>query len=312
MASTQLTSRLYTGAADLEALIDLLAATKPAGRITDYPSIVDLQEMLGTPVTQANTRLWEDAEGQVVAFALVDAYNNLCFEIAAGTAESDVEAQMIDWGVECLRRVAQKHSEPITLDASCNEDDAGRIALLERHGFVPQTARSLRMARPLDAPIPALQVPAGFVVRPVAGEQEVEALVALHRTAHGTQHLSVEERLAWMRVPEYAPELDLVAVAADGTLAAYCMCAVSEDENARSGRNEGYVDPIATHPAYQRRGLARALMLTGLHSLQARGLDTAVLGTSSENVAMQQAAKSVGFRVQSSKIWFAKQLMDSK
>jgi hypothetical protein len=49
-------------------------------------------------------------------------------------------------------------------------------------------------------------------------------------------------------------------------------------------------------------------LLTGLGRLKGRGMETAVLGTSSENIAMQQVATSVGFRVHTSKLWFAKPL----
>lgn len=308
---TTFTSRPYAGAADLQAMIDLLIAVRPAERITDYPGIVDLQEMLGTPAVQANTRLWQDAGGQLVGFAFVDAYNNLLFEVAPQAANGENEPQMIAWGVECIRRAKQeKPGEAITLDASCRDDDTGRITLLERHGFVPQTVRSLHMTRPLNEPIPAPQAPDGFVVCHIAGEHQVAALVALHRAAFGTENLTIEHRLSWMRVPEYEPELDLIAVAPDGTFAAYCMCSISEEENTRTGRNEGYTDPVATHPAFQRRGLARALLLTGLALLKQRGADTAVLGTSSENVAMQQLAASVGFRVQSIKVWFEKRVAE--
>jgi len=112
-----------------------------------------------------------------------------------------------------------------------------------------------------------------------------------------------------MRAPEHDAELDLIAIAPNGTFAAYCMCSISEEENALTGRNEGYTDPVATHPAFQRRGLARALLLTGFRLLKQRGVDTAVLSTSSENTAMQRAAALVGFRVQS-KIWFVKQVAE--
>lgn len=109
-----------------------------------------------------------------------------------------------------------------------------------------------------------------------------------------------------MRTPEYNPELDLVAVAPDGALAAYCFCQISQQANARTGRNEGYTDPIVTHPRFQRRGLARALLLTGLRRLKQKGVEFAALGTSSENIAMQRTATSVGFGAQSTKLWFAR------
>jgi len=48
------------------------------------------------------------------------------------------------------------------------------------------------------------------------------------------------------------------------------------------------------------------LLLTGLRLLRERGVETALVGTSSENEKMQRAAKAVGFRVESNTIWFAK------
>jgi GNAT superfamily N-acetyltransferase len=241
-------------------MIDLLIAVRLAECITDSPSVVDLQELLSRSTIQANTRLWQDADGQLVGFAFVDAYNNLRLEIAPRASGDEIESQMVAWGVECVRRARREHGEPVTLDASCRGDDVERFTLLGRHGFAIQQLRSLRMIRPLDEPIPAPQLPEGFVIRHVAGEHKVEPLVALHRAAFGTEK-----------------------------------------------RNEGYTDPVATHPAFQRRGLARALLLTGLCLLKQRGVNTVVLGTSSENVAMQQVANSVGFRVQSTMLWFEKQ-----
>ena len=287
-------------------MIDLLVAVRPADRVTDYPSIVDLHEILALTNVQDNTRLWFDTNNQIVGFALVDHYNNLRFEFDPQAAHSNIELEIVTWGVECMRRAMQERSESLTLDASCRDDDTGKIALLERHGFVMQGMRSLHMVRPLDKPIATPQVPAGFSIRHVAGEQEVKALVALHRAAFDTENMTVEERLAMMRLPEYDPELDLLVIAPDGRLAAYCMCSISPEENARTGRNEGYTDPVATHPDFQRRGLAKALLLTGFHKLKQRGIDTAVLGTSSQNVAMQRTAQAVGFRVQSTSLWFAK------
>jgi len=299
------TSRTYSRAQDGQAMIDLLVAVRPADRITEYPSVVDLQELLALTDVQENTRLWFD-DDRMIGFAFVDPYNNLWFELDQQATHPDIESEIVAWGVECIKRAIQKRGEPLTLDASCRDDDVERIALLERHGFVMQKIRTLRMARSLNEPIPTPKAPAGFSIRHVAGEQEAEPLVTLHRAAFGTENMTVEEQLAMMRAPEYDPELDLLAVAPDGRFAATCMCSISQEENERTGRNEGYPDPIATHPDFQRRGLARALLLTGLHKLKQRGIDIAVLGTSSENVAMQRTAQAAGFRVRSTKLWFEK------
>jgi ribosomal protein S18 acetylase RimI-like enzyme len=303
---TTITSRTYSGEKNLQLMLDLLVAARPADRITDYPSIVDLRELLSLSAVQANTRLWFGANNQVVGFALVDQYNNLRFEIDQQIALPSIEQEIVAWGVECLQRAMKERGLRLTLDASCCHDDTERIALLERNGFERQAMRSLRMVRSLEEPIPMPQVPAGFSIRQVVGEQEATALVELHRAAFSSENMTVEERLAMMRVPEYDSELDLLAVAPDGRLAAYCMCSINKEENKCSGRNEGYADPIATHPDFQRQGLAKALLLTGLRKLKERGVETAVLGTSSENVAMQRAAQAVGFRIRSTTLWFAK------
>jgi mycothiol synthase len=304
---TILVSRRYSGTKDLQSIIDLLVAVRPADRITDYPSVVDLRERLALSKVQDNTRLWFDTNDRMVGFAFVDyPYNSFYFEFDQLAAHPSIESEIVIWGVECIRRAMQEMGKSLTLRGGCRDDDAGRIALLERHGFVRQEKRSLKMVRSLDMPIPRPRLPAGFSLRHAAGEQEVKALVALHRAAFGTENMTVKERLAMMRVPEYDAELDLLVIAPDGRFAAYCMCSISQEENKRTGRNEGYTDPIATHPDFQQQGLARALLLTGFHKLKQRGIDAAVLGTSSENIAMQRTAKAAGFRVQFTKVWFSK------
>ena len=299
-------SRTYSGVKDLQSMLDLLVAVRPADRITDYPSMVDLHETLALTHVQDNTRLWFDAQDQMVGFAFVDHYYTLRFEFDQQAAQPDTESEIVAWGVACIRRAIQKNGESRTLDAGCHDDNIERIALLERHGFLRQKGHALHMVRSLNEPIPNPQVPAGFGIRHVTGEHEVEALVSLHRAAFGTENMTVQERLAMMGVPEYDSELDLLAIAPDGRFAATCMCSISQEENALTGRNEGYTDPIATHPDFQRRGLARALLLTGFLRLKQRGMDVAALGTGSENVAMQRTAQAVGFRVQSTTLWFSK------
>ena len=84
------------------------------------------------------------------------------------------------------------------------------------------------------------------------------------------------------------------------------MCPISNEQNQITGRLEGQTDPVATHPRYQNLGLARALMLKGLHLLKARGMKSASLGTSGDNIAMQKTARSVGFHIDHKKIWFEK------
>lgn len=298
-----LTSRPYAGDADREAILALVRA---AGR-GDLAS-ADVRELLCLPAVQAQTRLWLDESGRPVGYGLVDHFNNLHWAFEQPEAFAAVEADLVAWGADCVRRLpdADDAGEPRSLDASAGEDDPGRIAFLERHGFVRQPMLSLYLERPLDGPLPAPTLPPGFTIRPLDGAREIEAVVALHRAAFGTEYMTVEERRAMMSGPGYDPALDLVAVAPNGRLAAYCLCGIDSEASARAGQTVGYTDPVACHPGFQRRGLARALLLAGCALLQARGATLARLGTSSENRGMQAAAGSAGFQRSGVTLWFAR------
>ena len=303
-----LTQRLYAGEQDLPALLALLVAARAQERRDSFPGPYDLREALALPAVRENTRLWYNETGILVAFAYVDLYHNLRFEYLAACASPTLEAAIVAWGVDCMRHRLPVSAEPLTLDASCRANDHSRIELLERHGFARQPTQTLLLTRPLDLPLPAPQPPPGLRLRHVTGEAEVEALVALHRAAFGTEHMSVTERLAMMRNPGYDPELDLVAIAPDGRYAAYCFCSIDAEENARTGQNLGYTDPIATHPDFQRRGLARALLCTAFQKLKQRGIANAALGTSSDNLPMLRAAASAGFQIAAATLWFSKSI----
>lgn len=294
-------NRPFAGPDDLQGMIELVRQ-RPADQITDFPSIIDLQEMLGVAEIQAHTRLWIGELGRVAGFAILDD-STLIFETAPD--QDGCAAEMIHWAEIQLSRTSDDYE---MLYASSGESDARRRSLLDQHGFTRQTDCSIHMSRSLDEPIPAPRLPDGFTIRPIAGEAEVETHVQLHRAAWGTEFMTVEYRLSMMHTPTYDPALDLVVVAPDGSLAAYCMCYINDDENALSGRKDGYTDPLATHPDHQRRGLAQALLLHGMALLKQRGMAYARLGTSGDNVAMRRAAEGVGFRVDRRTLHYAKQV----
>ena len=66
----------------------------------------------------------------------------------------------------------------------------------------------------------------------------------------------------------------------------------------------GVTDPLATHPAHQGRGLARALLCAWTTLLRGRGAERAVLGTRSDNRAKRTAAQTAGYRIESERVWF--------
>lgn len=263
---------------------------------------MDFEEVILLTSVRNRTRLWLD-NNSLAAFAFVDDYNNLQFEIASENRTPELFQQIVDWGVECVKKQNEARGETSTLDTCLKPENLWQIEMLKRLGFLEDRVRSLHYARDLHDPILGHPLPPGFMLRVVRGEDEVPALVALHQAAFSTENLTPEYRLAIMRAPAYEPDLDFVLVAPDGQLAAFCICGFEDQE-----KSIGYTDPIGTHPHYQRQGLGKAIVTAGMLVLKSRGAKQVKLGTSSENIAMRRLAESLGFRVVSESIWFSRQI----
>ncbi len=101
---------------------------------------------------------------------------------------------------------------------------------------------------------------------------------------HWNYHpLTVETHKHWFTDPNYKPEFDLVAIAPDGTFAAFCFCYINPEENEHFARKEGWIADLGTRRGFRKIGLGRAMLLAGLHQLKAAGMDTAKLGVDADN-----------------------------
>jgi ribosomal protein S18 acetylase RimI-like enzyme len=149
------------------------------------------------------------------------------------------------------------------------------------------------MQRELDRGLLQPALPHGFSVRPVAGEHEARPRAAAsHAAFSSSQPLGRYQRryLAFMRSPVYTPELDLVAVAPDGRIAAFCICWLD-------GVNQvGHLEPVGTHPDFQRRKLGTTLLQAALRRMVERGMTVASVCVESSNVAGQALYNTAGFR----------------
>ena len=151
-------------------------------------------------------------------------------------------------------------------------------------------------------------LPLGFLIRPLAGEYEINAYVDLHQKAFGTDQMTTAIRHSIMASPEYDPQLDLVVQNFEGHLVAFCVCQINERGNMLTGERSGLTDPIGVHPDFRNLGLAKALLNEGFIRLRSCGMDYAKLGTSSDNFAMIHLAKTMGFLETGRKLWFSREV----
>src|SRR5438552_13338273 len=177
---TTFTSRHYAGERDLQNIVDLWNLVDTVDKL-EYPiSVDDLQVEVNVPGVdlRRDFRLWEDAEGRLVAYGRVWVDNSL--DIAEGrlnfcvhpeVRSQGIENELLDWAEERMREVGQQRRKPPVLFTVARDYDAYSRAVVEGHGYTP-ARYFFRMARPLNEPIPEPQFPQGFTMRAIEGKHE--------------------------------------------------------------------------------------------------------------------------------------------
>lgn len=302
METFSFTNRPYQDARDLGAMINLVSK-QPSDRVAAFPSIVDLEEISGTEEGRAAFHLWYKGENLLAFSYLIGDF--FAFEVDTQAPYEYLVDQLFDWA---QAQFAAAVEPPKSIFTSCREDDEKAIVQFQQHGFLEDPVRTIHFSRSLREPIPAPVLPEGFAIRPLRGEAELQSWLSVHYATHESSQMTADFRLSMMHAPEYHPELDLVAIASGGQLAAYAMCHFSTQENQLRKRNVGYTDPVATHPDFQGKGLARALLLEGFQLLKELGMHEVEVSTSGDNLGMIRTAESVGYRQSSATIFFGKSL----
>ncbi|MEM7125525.1 MAG: GNAT family N-acetyltransferase [Chloroflexota bacterium] len=174
------------------------------------------------------------------------------------------------------------------------------MAELESAGFASQAdvgenswTKVLMKCSRESVPI-AANLADGFTIRPLAGENEVQAYVDLHQAVFQSKSMTTEWRQRTLQQPAYNPDVDLVAVAPDGTLAAFCICWLNTN---RAGEITGQIEPLGVSEDFRKLGLGRSILTEGLQRLKANGAQSIYLETDNYRDEAYALYESVGFRV---------------
>jgi mycothiol synthase len=301
-----LVSRRYSSQDDLQPAIDLVLMCRAVEPIDPWPPIDELRHHLRLQAQHgsANTQVWERQSGELAAIATIWDGMTLIFSIHPQDVSEDLMAEILSWGIARARALARGDGERATLFVPIHADDRQAAALFERRGWSAEDWTFLRMARSLAAPIAAPCIPNGFTLRPVGSAQDLAAATALEQDVFVAGSSIVRDRLALRHTSEHVQASDLVVVAPDGSLAAFCLCIAGPLDTRHPAHTDGWIDLIGTRLAYRRRGLGRAILLAGLQQLKRFGADRALLGTASWNVAAQHLFATADFRLLHEIRWF--------
>jgi mycothiol synthase len=291
------TSRAYHDQADLVRMADLVYAHPDCAL-----HVADLAYRLCSWALNdpRNAALWADQSGRLAGWAAAQPpFAALDYVIRPDAVE--LEDAIVEWGKERWRQIADEHHQPAYFYVGARDEQTSRVARLQKHGFRRDDWALIHLERPFAEPVPAAPPPAGFIIRPLVGQSEVAAYTALHRAAFGTLNMTEDWRSRTLLGSTYTPELDLVALAPDQTLAAFCICWLCRLE----GQTLGQVEPIGVHPAHQGKGLGRAILAEGLRRMAIHGAGVAHIEADSTNPVSQRLYQSMGFwPVYEARAWY--------
>jgi len=245
---------------------------------------------------RAFIRLWLDGSNKLVAYTMLGEDPNFDCQVLPEYEGQGIEQQALDWAESTVRTLRQK--DPVKwsgkMSTGARQDDSRRLAFLEQNGFhYHGEFAEVNMLRALEEPIPAGIIPPGCQVRALvesdlANRAGAERDVWLPWTVGNVRD---EDYARLMQMPGYDSELDVIAVAGDGVIAAYVNCWLDPVNCI------GDLGPVGARLPYRRQGYTRAVLLEGLRRMQKRGMQRACVSTGLANTPARNLYESIGFRI---------------
>lgn len=260
-----------------------------------------------------NIGLWEDEEGNLLAWAVLQtpfwavdyAYHPAAPALSPAQilAWADQQARanldsaygrpmwfvnVFDWQTARQRELAAHGFFSV---ADCGEDSWTKVLLQHQRNHLPA-----------HTPLPD-----GYTLRPLAGTQEVDAYVALHRAVFESESMTHAWRARTLQHPAYQPDLDLVIEDPAGQLAAFCIGWFSQ--NGIDGQPSGQIEPMGVRADLRGQGLGHAILNEAVRRLYAKGADQVVVETDNYRNAAFALYEAAGFQVAETVLVFRKDYM---
>ncbi|MFC1959898.1 GNAT family N-acetyltransferase [Chloroflexota bacterium] len=291
------TVRSYRGEADYQRIRELLIESYNLNQnlhnwgldrwdFLRYLSHAD-DELAGKRAWMDALQMWEDDAGQLVGLAHFEDPGHMHFQVHPDTRH--LEDEMLDRIEQQYQTGQVAVNEDKTLNIEVYDYDQYRSDLLARRGYTCLGPSGYKRRRALAEPMQMVQCPAGYVVRTLRLDDPDDlARLAVTSNALFGSSLTAETIRVLRHAPTYRADLDLVAVAPDGTIAALALVWFAPETR------YGTFEPVGTHPAHRRMGLARAVLLAGMQRVKALGAAVMYVGVAYDTPA-NRLYEAVGF-----------------
>lgn len=245
--------------------------------------------------------LWETADGTLLGWSVLQS-PFWAIELAAHPdAPPSLSGEMLAWADQRARAISgADYGRPAWFIGVLERQHELR-AVLEVQGFTDQHAAGENawskylFRRGARQPTPQAAWPTGIAIRPLHGAGEAPAYVALHRAVFDSTSMTESWRARTLTHPDYRPELDLVAVDQQGTLAGFCICWVTA--HGPGGLPSGQIEPLGVRADRRNTGVARALLAEGLKRMIRLGAQQIFVETDNYRGAAFNLYTSAGFAI---------------
>lgn len=289
--------RLYRDSADLRAMKNILSQGILAGGPAFYVHPGDIQWWLFfLPFSQnlfTHTWVWDDPfqDGELLAWMLVDPkWSSIELFVKPELFGSDLHDQFYLWAETEAVRLCKPDKQKL-YKLWIAENDLFQRSYLEARGF-GETVTDTFFLRSLAESLTAPEIN-GWTIRCCRGLDEVQERARSQYEAFGSSkpfESYLERFVKFMHTEAYADALDIVAVNATGQIGAFCIAWLDEQTL------RGHLEPVGTHPNFQRQGLGKAVILDAFRRMQLQGMTSASVVTEKDNTPAQGLYAKLGFK----------------
>jgi predicted N-acetyltransferase YhbS len=282
--------RPYAGAADLRRMEAALAAAY-GGTSLRVGDLAWLSREHTHRELSLDIRLWEDAQGRLIAWTWFRPDGEFNAFVAPGAGHAALFDELLAVVDAAARAAVAAGDPPVGLatygiDPARSAEDRGLAAALRRAGFRPDPDAGGVLTPSLER-LPEPVLPAGYRLGWVQTRAHLLGRVEAHRAAFAPSELTARKYERVQRTWCYRPELDRVVLTGADEVAAFCTAWLDAANAA------GLLEPVGTAPAHRRRGLARAVCTDALRALRTAGARTAQVGFGS--AAAYATYRAAGF-----------------
>jgi GNAT superfamily N-acetyltransferase len=232
----------------------------------------------------------ESPDGCMAGVITPEGRGNFYLHVHPAARSLELEAALLNAAEKHLAEIGEDGRAHLTVWA--HQHDTLRNQALNERGFVRGDWPEYQRGRSLLTPIPDNAPAPGYTIRSLGDVSELPnrswlSWKVFHPEDPDENYMGWHWYLDIQRCPMYRRDLDLVAIAPNGELAAFCT--LWYDDVTRTG----YFEPVGTVQTHQRKGLGKAIMSEGMHRLKLMGcLHATVAGYSEAANALYASVMS--------------------